>query len=113
MFEVLKETKYNSYVAPCKTRKLLGDIQFGFRKDKRTTDAMFVLSQLIESQKRKGKKIALAFLDIKKAYDLVDKPLLWSLRRKVGYVGKLTRIIKGMSRVLAQEPLWGIWNLER
>ncbi len=77
-------------------RELLGDIQFGFRKDKRTTDALFILSQIIERQKRKGKKIALAFLDIRKAYDRVDRDTLWEVLSSLGYGGKFLRILKNM-----------------
>ena len=50
-------------------RDLLGQTQFGFRKNRNTSDAIFILTQLLEIYKKKGRKIGLAFLDIRKAYE--------------------------------------------
>ena len=50
-------------------RGFLGKVQHGFRKGKRATDAVFTLTQIIEKYKKKKKSLALAFLDVKKAYD--------------------------------------------
>ena len=77
-------------------RDLLGDVQFGFRKGKRTTDALFILSALLEKQKKSGKKIAMAFLDIKKAYDRVDRTILWRTLSKLGYGGKFLRVLQSL-----------------
>ena len=70
------------------TRGLLGECQFGFRKGKRAVDTVFILSQLIESRRRKGKKVALAFLDVKKGYDRVWRNGMWATLEKCGYGGK-------------------------
>ena len=53
--------------ADVEERNLLGDIQFGFRRDKRTTDAIFILTQIIEHRRKKGKKTALAFFGYQKS----------------------------------------------
>ena len=81
-------------------QNLLREIQFGFRKNKRTTDALFILTQLIERPKKHDKKIALAFLDIKKAYDRVDRSLLWSILGGLGYGSKFARIMHGLYKDL-------------
>ena len=52
-------------------------------------------------------KIALAFLDIKKAYDRVDRSLLWSILEGLGYGGKFTRIMQGLYRDLQAKATLG------
>ena len=73
---------------------MLGEIQFGFRKGRRTTDAIYILSQIIENRKRNGKKTALAFLDVKKAYDRVDRDTLWRVLSELGYEGKFLHVLQ-------------------
>ena len=68
-------------------RGLLGKTQYGFRKGKRATDAIFMLTQVIEQKKKRGKKLGLAFLDIRKAYDRVWRRGLWETMEKKGYGG--------------------------
>ena len=75
---------------------LLGEIQFGFRKDKRTADAIFILTQLIEESRKHGKKIALAFLDIRKAYDRVNRDTLWKVLAEYGITGKAQKLLRSM-----------------
>ena len=77
-------------------RGLLGNIQFGFRRGKRATDALFILTQVMEMRKKAGKKIALAFLDVKKAYDRVWREGLWQTMRKWGYGGIILDIIQDL-----------------
>ena len=46
---------------------MLGEIQGGFRRGRRTEDNMFMLERLIEMMKGRKKKIFVAFLDMEKA----------------------------------------------
>jgi hypothetical protein len=90
-------------------RGLLGQIQHGFRKGKSTEDAIYVLTQAVEYQKRKGRKVALAFLDVKKAYDRVWREGLWKVLESLGYGGKLLRVIQALYKdVKATVSLGGI-----
>ena len=77
-------------------RDLLGQIQHGFRKGKSTGDAIYILTQAVEFVKRKGGKVALAFLDVKKAYDRVWREGLWKVLEELGYGGKFLRVIQAM-----------------
>ena len=47
--------------------KLLGEEQFGFRRNRSTIDAAFVLTSLMQKAKRKRFKFSTAFIDISKA----------------------------------------------
>ena len=52
------------------------DFQNGFKRGARTTDNILVLQTLIDKYKRTDQRIYAALIDIKKAYDNVDRELL-------------------------------------
>lgn len=68
---------------------LIGDEQAGFRKNYSTFDHIYVISSLIDLYKQKGKRIYCAFIDYKKAFDLVDRSNLWMKLLESGINGKL------------------------
>ena len=43
--------------------------QFGFRKERSTSDASFLLNHLIDQHRARGQPLYVAFIDFKKAYD--------------------------------------------
>ena len=45
------------------------DMQFGFMKNKGTTDATFTVRQMQENFTVKGKKLCFGFVDLEKAFD--------------------------------------------
>ena len=65
------------------TRGLLGEMQYGFRRGRSTTDGLFILSPIIERAQKLGKKVYLIFLDLKKAFDKVWRTGLWEVLRSV------------------------------
>ena len=67
--------------------KILNDRQFGFRKDNSTTYLMLDLFDNIYSAKEKGKRPAIIFLDIKKAFDTVNHDILLKKLRHYGISG--------------------------
>ena len=50
-----------------------GEIQGGFRRGRRTDDNLFMLERLIEMVKGRKEVIFVAFLDMQKAYDRVNR----------------------------------------
>jgi len=44
----------------------IDDMQFGFMKGKGTTDAIFIVTQMWEKFRAKGKKLYFGFVDLKK-----------------------------------------------
>ena len=75
--------------------------QAGFRKDFRTTDNIFVLRSLIDKQRQtrqKGQcgKLYCCFVDFKKAFDTVNRDLLWQVLEGLGIQGRILEIIKSL-----------------
>ena len=70
--------------------------QGGFRKGYSTSDRAFVLSALIEKYGSGRKKLYVAFLDLRKAFDNVDRALLEKCLRDVGLPLSFIRLFVGM-----------------
>ena len=51
--------------------------QFGFQRGKSTTDCIFILSSIISKTLYQGEKLYCVFLDYEKAFDNIDRNLLW------------------------------------
>ena len=79
LFSLVLLNRLHDYVEKTKP---LSINQIGFRKGKRTTDHIFVIKTLIDKLVREGKKIFIAFIDFKKAYDTINhKRLFHKLKR--------------------------------
>ena len=77
---------------------VLTDAQAGFRKGRSTVDHIFTLHAAIEKQFANNAKLYVAFLDFKKAYDTVNRNILWSVLYHSGIQGKMLRNLKAMYR---------------
>ena len=61
---------------------MLGEIQGGFRRGRHTEDNLFMLlERLIEMVKGRKEEIFVAFLDMEKAYDRVNRKKLFEVMR--------------------------------
>jgi len=62
----------------------IDDMQFGFMKCKGTADAIFIVRQMHEKFRAKGKKLYFGFVDLEKAFDRVPRKvgnaLSWELK---------------------------------
>ena len=68
----------------------LSESQSGFRENYSTIDNAFILQSLIDRYlSRKGRKLYVAFVDFKQAFDRVHREKLWSVLQKAGIKGKL------------------------
>lgn len=62
----------------CEQEGLYGPVQYGFRKGRSTSDCVLVLLAAVRRAKKKNQTVSLAFCDIAKAYDSVDRELLYT-----------------------------------
>jgi hypothetical protein len=66
-------------------RGALPDGQAGFRKGRGTMDNVYILNHIIGNEiKKRGSKIYAFFVDLKAAFDNVERDLLWEYLRKKG-----------------------------
>ena len=75
---------------------VLSDSQFGFRKGRSTTDAIFVLNATIQKVLNEKGRLFCAFIDLKKAFDSIYLNGLWYKLYKMGLNARMLRIIKDM-----------------
>ena len=76
--------------------KLLGEVQNGFRKDRGGSDNNFVLDTIIWKAKAARSKLHLSFLDISKAYDSVNREILWKKLTSLGIKGEFLSSLKAL-----------------
>ena len=79
---------------------LLGQIQNGFRRNRRGTGSLFVLWTIMEKASQSGspqlRELELLFIDLTKAYDRIPRDLLWSKMEMLGLGGKFLKVIKAL-----------------
>ena len=63
----------------CERVGILSGEQGGFRPNRSTTDTMFVIRWLQELARKKIISLYVCFIDLTKAYDSVDRTLLWTV----------------------------------
>ena len=78
-------------------RKILASEQAGFRPNFSTMDNIAVLNHLIKKKRsKKGGKLFACFIDFEKAFDSIDRNILWGKLEKMGLDGKFVRMLKCM-----------------
>ena len=68
----------------CERIRILPEEQSGFRPNRSTTDMMFVIRRLQELAWKKRIPLYVCFVDLTKAYDSIDRTLLWTVIARFG-----------------------------
>ena len=84
-------TRFSDY---CEWKQILPEAQCGFRTGRSTIDMMYVVRRLQELAREKGVPLYTCFIDLQKAYDSVDRTLLWDLLARYGVPDKMIAIIR-------------------
>ena len=74
----------------------IGQEQAGFRKGHNTLDHIFSLHCLIDLYLSKKKKLYCAFVDFRKAFDSVQRSLLWEKLLSMNVYGKVLNVVRDM-----------------
>ena len=78
------------------TNNIFCDNQFGFRKQKSVTDCIYIIHGLIEHFLSNSAQFYCSFVDLKKAFDYLDRRCLWYKLDLNGISSKLIDLIKDM-----------------
>ena len=66
------------------TEDILPETQCGFRKNRSTLDMIFAARQVQEKCREQNKALYITFIDLTKAFDTVDREILWIVLHKFG-----------------------------
>ena len=72
----------------------IGVEQCGFRQGRGCIDQVFAVRQVCGKYKANGKDVFWAFMDLKKAYDTIDRHGMRQMLRVYGVEGKLLKIVQ-------------------
>ena len=72
------------------------DEQNGFRKKCSTVDHLSSLTSLIDTRRKRKLSTYCAFIDFRKAYDCINRDILWGRLSSIGVSGKLFGAIKSL-----------------
>ena len=78
------------------TQGKISEEQCGFRPGRGCSDQIFTVQQLIEKCLDVNKKLFVAFVDLEKAYDRVNRSKLWSVLEEYGVKGQLLASVQAM-----------------
>ena len=92
--KVLLKTVATRLSAYCEARNLLPEEQCGFRPHRSTTDMMFTVRRLQELGRKARAPLFLCFIDRQKAYDSVDRTLLWQVLAPFGTPPQMIEVIR-------------------
>lgn len=77
---------------------IINENQAGFRSDRSTIDQIFVLQNLIDMALSEKRKIYVAWVDFRKAFDSVNRSALFCKMINEGISGKIVNLVKNMYR---------------
>ena len=85
--------------------------QSGFTRGRSTINAILALRLLSEIHRECSKPLNVAYLDVKAAFDSVDRRALWKALRSRGIPDVLTDLIAALMKILEQQFVLGKTNL--
>ena len=59
---------------------------------------LYILKELIEKAGKENKQLYCMFLDIEKAYDTVNRKIMWELVERLGFDEHIRKILQSMYR---------------
>ena len=72
----------------------LAEPQYGFRKNRSTTDQMLTLELLSQIQKSRGQEFHIIHIDLQKAFENVNREMLFDILEETGIDQTLSDLLK-------------------
>ena len=82
--------RFNHYI----TGSTCPESQCGFRRERSTTDMIFVACQLQEKCREQRVDLCMAFINLSKAFGTVNRDMLWEVMKRMGCTNKFTNIVR-------------------
>ena len=82
---------------------IYSESQCGFRANRSTTEMIFAVRQLQEKSREQRETLYLAFVDLTKAFDFVDRASLFTVLKKLGCPPTLLALVKSFHNAMHQE----------
>ena len=79
-----------------KVEQQLGEEQQGFRKGRGTTDGMFALRQMVEKRLESQGRMAVGFVDLEKANDIIPREMVMATARWMGVPEAEARTVEAL-----------------
>ena len=89
------------------SERILPESQCGFRKDRSTNDMIFCIRQMQEKCNEQNKELYMAFIDLAKAFDTVNRELLWTVLERFGTPPKFLTILEKLHDNISASILAG------
>ena len=77
---------------------IIGEEQAGFREEHSTIDHVFTLMASVQKQLIRHRKLYVAFIDFRKAFDCITRDKLWSVLSSIGISTKMLKALKSIYR---------------
>lgn len=91
VFTKVLKNRLNKWV---EERNVLSEFQAGFRRGFTTIDQGFILQTILEKRLRRKMRTIGIFVDLKKAYDSVDRDAMWCKLREIGISCKMLELLR-------------------
>ena len=92
--KILLKIVANRFADFCEEAVILPQEQCGFRPQRSTTDMMFIVRRLQELGRTSNTPLEICFIDLAKAYDWVDRVLLWVVLARFGVPPRMFKVIR-------------------
>ena len=76
------------------SESVLPESQCGFRANRSTIDMIFAARQLLEKSREQHRSLYVAFIDLSKAFNSVDRNLLWKVLEKAGCTKRFVNLVR-------------------
>jgi len=93
MYKLYCNILNNRLTAWAENDGIIVEEQNGFRRGRSTIDHLSTLTSIIETRKKKKMSTFTAFIDFKKAYDSINRDLLWKKLDDLGVTGKMRQAL--------------------
>ena len=90
----------------CEEAGILPEEQCGFRPQRSATNMMFIVPRLQELGRTSNPSLEICFIDLAKAYDSVDRVLLWEVLARFGVPPRMIKVIACSTMVCGLAYSW-------